>query len=83
MDVLEASAHTEWWNEIAEEVQVPESISCENDFRKAREVTSRLAIKDDLNHGLWFKTFMSSWLNITKQFIGADGIRIRSMRIAK
>jgi len=32
MDVFEVSAHTKWWNEITEEVQVPESVTCKNDF---------------------------------------------------
>ena len=32
MDVLESLAHTKGWNETTEEVQVPESITGENDF---------------------------------------------------
>ena len=32
MDIFEALTHTEWWNEITEEVQVPESTPCENDL---------------------------------------------------
>jgi len=35
VDVLEVLAHTEWWNEIAKVVQVPESIPCENDSEQS------------------------------------------------